>query len=885
MNKCLHCGSDFAGTARFCAACGQPVSSVSQLPTLDGVGTAAVTKPVSSRSVSAAGFAPGAIFSERYRIVALLGRGGMGEVYRADDMKLGHPVALKFLPPAFERDPEVLERFHAEVRNARQVSHPNVCRVYDVGDLRGHQFLTMEFIDGEDLSSLLRRIGRLPADKGLEIARQLCAGLAAAHDRGVLHRDLKPANIMIDGRGKARITDFGLAVTTLESTSEFAGTPAYMSPEQLAGRPATQQSDIYALGLVLYELCTGKRLFEGTSVAELTSGRAKAMAKLPSTFSTEIDPAVERAIMRCLAEDPRQRPSSALQLAAALPGGDPLMAAIAAGETPSPELIAAAGGEEAGIAPRSAALTLFVIIVALTLLVPLSRKASIFGLAPNVKSPEALADRAQELAKTFGYSEPPFERAWWVLSTSQLRYSATHDPSPARYRDLASAEPGPHRFAYRQTPKPFSPPNPLRGVNAYDYPMDTPGMVSIVLDGHGHLIDFRAVPPDEEPAEPGVSKVDWRSLFAQSSLDPTKLRSVTPNAVPVFAFDDRAEWEGPWGGGSARVTASAFRGRPVSFEINGVWSQKATRLATDRRSEMVIVVFVLVVFGIVPIIGGLKARRNLRFGRSDTKGAIRLALFVGVCNALALLSLGGYHPDVWIVVQIAARLGVAALTALVVWVCYIALEPLTRRQAPELLVSWMRLMDGRWHDPRVGRDLLVGLAFGCSLPVLAYGLVALPWWINAPGVVPLSQVFTVNAWSTVMLLLSGATPLVSLAILFLLALVQAIFKRSWVLFIAIFLITLPGVIVDQHLNMSLALIYSTVSSMATFVLITRFGPLSLSIATLAALVLWATPLDFRYDAWYWPQSAATVGILLALGIFSFRNTLAGRRLFNDVLEG
>ena len=156
-------------------------------------------------------FAPGALLAGRYRIVAALGRGGMGEVYRADDLTLGQSVALKFLPAGLARDPDRLARFHAEVRTARQVSHPHVCRVYDVGESDGQAFLTMEYIDGEDLAALLRRIGRLPEEKGIELARQLCLGLAAAHDRGVIHRDLKPANVMIDGRGQVRLTDFGLA--------------------------------------------------------------------------------------------------------------------------------------------------------------------------------------------------------------------------------------------------------------------------------------------------------------------------------------------------------------------------------------------------------------------------------------------------------------------------------------------------------------------------------------------------------------------------------------------------------------------------------------------------------------------------------------------------
>src|SRR5689334_18633407 len=154
---------------------------------------------------------PGTLLAERYRIVGLVGRGGMGEVYRAEDLKLGQAVALKFLTKEVTDRADRLIRFHQEVRLARQISHPNVCRVHDIGETDGQHFLSMEYIDGEDLASLLRRIGRLPSDKALELARQLCAGLAAAHSGNVLHRDLKPANVLIDGRGRAHLADFGLA--------------------------------------------------------------------------------------------------------------------------------------------------------------------------------------------------------------------------------------------------------------------------------------------------------------------------------------------------------------------------------------------------------------------------------------------------------------------------------------------------------------------------------------------------------------------------------------------------------------------------------------------------------------------------------------------------
>ena len=289
-------------------------------------------------------FVAGTVLANRYRIIGLLGKGGMGEVFKAEDIKLAQTVALKFLPDKLEKDKAALERFHAEVRNARQVSHANVCRVFDIGEIDGRHFLSMEFIDGDDLSSLLRRIGRLPSDKAIEISRQLCFGLAAIHEAGILHRDLKPANVIIDSRGKARITDFGIAKIEdeLKGGEIRVGTPAYMSPEQITGKEVSQRSDIYSLGLLLYEIFTGKQAFQADSMPELLRRQQTTAPTSPSEVLKDIDPIVERTILQCLEKNPAERPKNALQVAMMLPGGNPLEAAIAAGETPSPEMVAAA---------------------------------------------------------------------------------------------------------------------------------------------------------------------------------------------------------------------------------------------------------------------------------------------------------------------------------------------------------------------------------------------------------------------------------------------------------------------------------------------------------------------------------------------------------------
>jgi serine/threonine protein kinase len=243
MTRCPSCSAEIPFASHFCLKCGSPVAGVDPttletqaMETPAAVPRVSVVSQLhSGPGIPAYRFEPGTLLASRYRIISRVGKGGMGEVFRADDIMLGQSVALKFLPESAKGNPGLLTRFYDEARIARQITHANVCRVYDIGEVEGQPYLSMEYLDGEDLGSLLRRIGRLPADKATEFARKMCAGLAAAHKQGVLHRDLKPANVMIDGRGELRIMDFGLASfsTHLEGAEARSGTPAYMAPEQL----------------------------------------------------------------------------------------------------------------------------------------------------------------------------------------------------------------------------------------------------------------------------------------------------------------------------------------------------------------------------------------------------------------------------------------------------------------------------------------------------------------------------------------------------------------------------------------------------------------------------------------------------------------------------
>ncbi|MGE3507831.1 MAG: protein kinase [Vicinamibacterales bacterium] len=267
-------------------------------------------RPVAAATIPSDEFKPGDVFAGRYRMITRLGRGGMSDVWRADDLVLDTPVALKLIHASGAAGRQQIVN---EVRLARQITHPAVCRVFDVGETDGQVFLSMELVAGEDLATLLKRVGRLPSEKVVDIARQLCAGLAAAHGRGVLHRDLKPANVMIDDEGHVRITDFGIAIPRGSGeTGSPMGTLAYMAPEQLTqGAPLTECTDLFALGVILYELAVGQRPYD-------RPGRPTAVRK-PSTRVPDIDPQLERVILAALEPDPADRPTSAAAMLEALP--------------------------------------------------------------------------------------------------------------------------------------------------------------------------------------------------------------------------------------------------------------------------------------------------------------------------------------------------------------------------------------------------------------------------------------------------------------------------------------------------------------------------------------------------------------------------------------
>ncbi len=887
MSTCPACAASVVAEMRFCPRCGgglPPSDATSAATESFAAAPGAVYKSSSAATAGDAGprFLPGTVVAGRYRIVSLVGRGGMGEVYRADDLKLEQPVALKFLPPRLAADPAALARLYQEVRAARQVTDAHVCRVHDLGEHEAQPFLTMELIDGEDLASLLRRIGHLPEAKGVEVARQICVGLAAIHAAGLLHRDLKPANVMLDGRGRARITDLGLAGVAAEGRGVVAGTPAYMSPEQLAGGELTARSDLYALGLVLYELFTGHRAFAANDLGKLLRQHREGGTPPPSTVVPGLDPRIEAAIFACLAADPGRRPRSALAVSAALPGGDPLAAAIAAGETPSPEMVAAAG--DAGGLSRGVALAcLGAVLAALLAIAAMGSRGTVFGRVPHELPPRELARQARALLARLGHAAPPVDSAFGLHYDYELRNAARAPAEhPGAVAALESGRGGAIHLWYRESPWSLLPDrihDASTRVSFVDPPREIPGMVGVEVDTQGRLLHFWAVPAaDAIRAAP--KPADWGPLFAAAGLDASRFRPTASRRTLHVPYDQVAAWQGSavdLPGVPLVVEAAAFRGRPVAFELIAPWRVDGEPWQGWHRGKPAPAGDPADLIPVLAFLGGAwLARRNVRRGRGDRRGAWRLAGMVALASLLSMALNGGLGPSfdlLW------ARVGTAVLLGALTGCFYLAMEPYVRRRWPTRLISWSRLLAGQVHDPLVGRDLLAGVLCAVATVAVVRGVELLA--DHPSTLVELVVLLGPHQVADVLLShfvvgLFGA-PLLA----FLLTVLRALLRHEVLAGAAVVLLFVLRTLPEPGLG-DVLFVFVVCGWVVAFL---RLGLLATAVYLGTAPLLVKLPLTLDPDSWYFGLSLAGLVPVLALALYGFRTAVVKEPFFRgDPLE-
>jgi serine/threonine protein kinase len=917
---CSACGTKVPANARFCSICGQatdpdtgatlvdqdssregeansPPASTPRKPPSGPTplriprSTPASNPLTSSDPIGGGRFTPGQILAERYRIVALAGRGGMGEVFRAEDLTLGQIVAMKFLPERLSQDAAALARFHAEVRNARHVSHPNVCRVFDIGETDGALFLTMEYVDGEDLASVVRRIGRLSPDKATEVARQICAGLAAAHDRGVIHRDLKPANVMLDSDGKIRITDFGLAgiAASIKGEEARAGTPAYMAPEQLAGKEVTARSDIYSLGLVLYEILTGKRAFQASTLQELVRLRESGTITNPSTLVRDLDPLIERVILRCLETDPDKRPASALQVAAALPGGDPLAAALAAGETPSPEMVAAAGATE-GITPRLGLGLIATVLVGLVAQMFLADRYRIQNLTPLEKSSDVLLARAQEITQRLGFSETPADSAYgFSADFDYLNYIQEHDKSQTRWQRLSSDRPPTIVFWYRQSPREIQASdffNNTSTVTLWQPTPDITGMISVCLDSRGRLLFFKRIPPEHDPPRAASAPPDWSSLFSAADLDPSTFTAVSPEWADLLYSDTRAAWTREITApirATERVEAAAYRGKPVYFRVLYPWADPwRDRVLQSSGHQKLASIVGIVVFAALLLGSILIVRRNVRQKRGDEAGSWRLANFLFFVF-LAMWALQAHHlASMGEFQTVIKALAWAFLISTFARQLYFGLEPFVRRRDPHTLIGWARLVSGKIRDPVVGRDVLIGTAYGVLLGAFeSLDDIVLPLFGGLPprpAAPSMESLLGVRLTLGSIFAYTWAYVLFSLGVFFILFLLRLVVKRDWIA--AIGIVFLGAVMNTGGDYFWSTFLFSAVIWLSIYLVLRRFGLLALVVGLVVQNTLVTFPMTTHLSRWYASGAIAGMVTVVAVALFAMYHALGGQPLFS-----
>jgi serine/threonine-protein kinase len=534
------------------------------------------------------------------------------------------------------------------------------------------------------------------------------------------------------------------------------------------------------------------------------------------------------------------------------------------------------------------------ILAGLAIFPILSAKSTLLRKVPLEKPPEALEDEARTLVKRIGYEAPPTDRiSGFAIDEDYQSYVEKNDPSPSRWDGLETGRPAIVYFWFRQSPR-YLVPQTLGAAGRptlADPPREISGMVEVRLDPRGRLIELEAVPPELDDSKGPWPAPDWAALFESSGLEIARFTAVGSTWVPPVFSDSRAAWEGVFPdrpGIKIRVEAGAYHGRPVSFKILGAWSA-ASRMVAAHESPFITAssaigaaMFVTVLIGSMSL-----AWRNLRLGRGDRRGAFRLAACFFSTGIVSWLLGSSHVPPLSGESGIfAINLAIGLLAAAGTWTVYMAMEPMVRRHWPDMIISWSRLLAGRYRDPLVGRDILIGGLAGVARVVLDLLYHLSPGWFGLAlqAFHPLTPETLRGARSlpTVLFWIGGFSIGTSLILCFLILLLRIVMRRPMAAAVVLTLV-MTGAQATGAGNPLINLTYSGLGAAILVFTLTRFGLLALIVSTFLCTVLLQYPITLDASAWY--AGAGLFGLLsvAALAVYGFAIALAGHPLLRGSL--
>ena len=648
----------------------------------------------------------------------------------------------------------------------------------------------------------------------------------------------------------------------------------------------------------MYEIFTGKRPYEATTFEEMARLREKSTPTAPSAHLKDIDPLVERVMLRCLEKNPANRPASALQVAAALPGGDPLAAALAAGETPSPEMVAAAG-TKGSLAPWLATSILIAVITLLIGNVFLSEHSQLPNLLPPGKSPEILQEASKNILQKIGYDQQPADSAYWLgVDDGYWSYSSLK-PAPDRYRTVNADFPSPSRFFYRRA---FQ---PLQTNFPYWVFQDNPafglsGDTIVGLDDRGRLTSLRIAPTltsgqsseannpsdlSSSTAAPNADAPAWVPLFEAAGLDLHNFKEDPADWQAHDPMDQQFAWQDAALGHQIRVQAGTLRGKPVYFRVLAPWNKDSTAdynagLGAYELSGVLELTFAASLFCLTAFF----AYRNIRMERSDLAGAFRGAALLFVAIAIFTILNTHWAGDLswgwnWWQLAVSRSAGLALQYAAL----YLGLEPYLRRTWPELLISWSRLLAGGFRNPLVGRDILMGALFGAAAAFLVQLQTALPYWFAIRSVTPVFNYSHGLTYYVGDLIAGIIDPTLnafgSLTVLFI---ALKIFRSKG---ISVLIVGIIWVLFSLQTENPWALLpLSILIAVLMLTCTLRNGVLGLIVALYMRDFIRSHPFTSDFSRWYAPYGVTTLLIALAIALVGFFVAVGGRRIFAEVLQ-